>query len=102
MSCYFSVLILANCKKCRLVLASVPSSPSQTKEDVPPPLAKEKRDVCTSLAETYQNASSWETRRQVLSIMADLTPYSVLQQFIPGITDYRIKVAHQHSIEHGN
>ena len=60
MSCYFSVLILANCKKCRLVLASVPSSPSQTKEDVPPPLAKEKRDVCTSLAETYQNASSWD------------------------------------------
>ena len=54
-----------------------------------------------ALAETYQNASSWDTRRQVLSIMADLTPYSVLQQFIPGITDYRIKVARQHSIEHG-
>ena len=54
-----------------------------------------------ALAETYQNVSSWDTRRQVLSIMADLTPYSVLQQFIPGITDYRIKVARQHSIEHG-
>ena len=51
MSCYFSVLILAICKKCRLVLASgAPSSPCETKEDVPPPIAKEKRDVCTSFA----------------------------------------------------
>ena len=50
-SCYFSVLILAICKKCRLVLASgAPSSPCETKEDVPPPIAKEKRDVCTSFA----------------------------------------------------
>ena len=51
MSCYFSVLILAICKKCRLVLASeAPSSPSETKEDVLSPIAKEKRDVCTSFA----------------------------------------------------
>ena len=51
MSCYFSVLILAICKKCRLVLASeAPSSPSETKEDVLLPIAKEKRDVCTSFA----------------------------------------------------
>ena len=50
MSCYFSVLILAICKKCRLVLASgTPSSPCETK-DVPPPIAKEKQDVCTSFA----------------------------------------------------
>ena len=27
--------------------------------------------------------------------------FSVLQQFIPGVTDYRIKLARQHSIEHG-
>ena len=54
-----------------------------------------------ALAETYQNANSWDTRRQVLSIMADLIPYSVLQQFIPGITDYRIKEARKHAIQHG-
>ena len=29
-----------------------------------------------SLAEAYQNASSWDTRRQVLSVMADLTVLS--------------------------
>ena len=51
MSCYFSVLILAICKKCRLVLKSgAPSSPCKTKEDVPHPIEKEKRDVCTSFA----------------------------------------------------
>ena len=49
MSCYFSVLILATCKKCRLVLSSgAPSSPCE--KDVPPPIAKEKWDVCTSSA----------------------------------------------------
>ena len=32
-----------------------------------------------SLAEVYQNASSWDTRRQVLSVMADLVPYSLIQ-----------------------
>ena len=54
-----------------------------------------------ALAETYQNANSWDTRRQVLSIMAALIPYSVLQQFIPGITDYRIKESRKHAIQHG-
>ena len=46
-----------------------------------------------SLAETYENASSWDTRRQVLSIMADLVPYSLLQRYLPGITEYRAKTA---------
>ena len=46
-----------------------------------------------ALAEIYWNANSWDTRRQVLSIMGDLVPYSVIQQFLPGITDYRIKAA---------
>ena len=37
MSCYFSVSILAICKKCRLVLASgVPSSPCETRRRCPP------------------------------------------------------------------
>ena len=32
----------------------------------------------SALAETYQNAVSWDTRRQVLSIMADLVPSSAV------------------------
>ncbi|CAH3154231.1 unnamed protein product [Porites evermanni] len=54
-----------------------------------------------SLAETYENALSWDTRRQVLSIMADLVPYSVLQRYLPGITEYRVKAARQHTVQHG-
>lgn len=54
-----------------------------------------------SLAETYENASSWDTRRQVLSIMADLVPYSLLQRYLPGITEYRVKTARQHTVQHG-
>ncbi|KAL9981740.1 hypothetical protein ACROYT_G010483 [Oculina patagonica] len=54
-----------------------------------------------SLAETYQNAASWDTRRQVLSIMADLMPYSLLQLYIPGITEYRVKTARQHAVKYG-
>ena len=53
-----------------------------------------------SLAETYQNAASWDTRRQVLSIMADLVPYSLLQRYIPGITEYRVKTARKHKVKY--
>ena len=42
-----------------------------------------------ALSECYQAASSWETRRQILSIIADKVRYSKLLQFIPGLTKYR-------------
>ena len=32
----------------------------------------------TALAETYRHATGWDTRRQVLSIIADLVPFSKL------------------------
>ena len=54
-----------------------------------------------ALAETYQNANSWDTHRQILSVIADLIPYSVIQQFIPDITEYRIKTARQHTVQQG-
>ena len=38
---------------------------------------------------------------QVLSIMADLVPYSLLQGYLPGITEYRVKTARQHTVQHG-
>ena len=54
-----------------------------------------------SLAETYQKAASWDTQRQVLSIMADLVPYSLHQRYLPGITEYRVKTARQHTVRYG-
>lgn len=55
----------------------------------------------SALAEAYDNASSWDVRRQVLSIIADLVPYTTVKEFIPGITDFRIKAARRHKAEYG-
>ena len=48
--------------------------------------------------QTNRNASSWETRRQILSIMGDQTSFKRLQSYIPGLTEYRFKMARQHSL----
>lgn len=61
----------------------------------------EERKYLEALAESYGNASSWETRRQILSIMADLTTFKRIQSYIPGLTEYRFKVARQHSLQYG-
>ena len=54
-----------------------------------------------ALAETYRNASTWDARRQILSIMADLTTLEGLRQFIPGLTEYRFKIARKHRLKYG-
>lgn len=59
------------------------------------------RKYLEALAETYQHATSWDTRRQVLAIIADLVPYRDIQKFIPGLTDYRIKEARLHIFKYG-
>ena len=59
------------------------------------------RKYLEALAETYQNATSWDTRRQVLGIIADLVPFSQIQKFIPGLTEYRFKQARLHILKYG-
>lgn len=54
-----------------------------------------------ALAETYRNASTWDSRRQILSIMADLTTLEGLQRYIPGLTEYRFKIARKHRLKYG-
>ncbi len=54
-----------------------------------------------ALAETYQHAVGWDTRRQVLSVMADLVPFSKIQKYLPDITHYRAKAACHHKLEYG-
>lgn len=63
------------------------------------PYADEK--YVSALAETYQNATGWDTKRQVLSILADLLPLSEIRRHIPGLTEYRWKTARRHRIEYG-
>ena len=43
----------------------------------------------SALAEAYDNANSWDVRRQILSIIADLVPYSTVKEVIPGVTNCR-------------
>ena len=54
-----------------------------------------------ALAECYQAASRWETRRQILSIMADKVRYKRLLKFIPGLTKYRFTEAKRHCLTYG-
>lgn len=53
------------------------------------------------LAEAYKKASSWDTRRQVLSIMAGVASFKAISEFIPGLTQYRFTVAKLHGLQHG-
>ena len=39
-----------------------------------------------ALAESYKNASSWDTRRQVLSIMTGVANFQEILKYIPGLT----------------
>lgn len=61
----------------------------------------EEQKYLNALAESYRNASCWETRRQVLSIMADLVSFKRIQYYIPGLTEYRFKIARHHALQHG-
>lgn len=38
-----------------------------------------------ALADSYDHATGWDTRRQVLSVMADLVPYHIIQLHLPGM-----------------
>ena len=59
------------------------------------------RKYLEALAETCQHATSWDTRRQILTIIADMVPYCDIQKFILGLTDYRIKEARLNILKYG-
>ncbi|KAL9970476.1 hypothetical protein ACROYT_G022855 [Oculina patagonica] len=42
--------------------------------------------LMNALTECYSNASTWDTRRQILSIMADKVTFRTLKKWIPGLT----------------
>ena len=54
-----------------------------------------------ALAECYRNANNWQTRRQILSIMADKVSYKALQKWIPNLTRYRFSEARRHILVEG-
>ena len=56
--------------------------------------------LADALAECYKNAGHWGSRRQILSIMADKMDFETLQNWLPGLTRYRFKIARHHRILH--
>ena len=54
-----------------------------------------------ALAECYRNASNWQTRRQILSIMADKVSFKTLKKWIPNLTRYQFSEARKHILVEG-
>lgn len=54
-----------------------------------------------ALAECYHAATCWETRRQILSIMADKVSFRKLKRWIPDLSNYRFTEAKRHCLVHG-
>ena len=54
-----------------------------------------------ALAQTYDNESTWGARRQILSVMADLTTFKRMQVYFTDLTEFRFKEARKHKIQHG-
>ena len=55
-----------------------------------------------ALAERYNSANLWETRRQILSIiLADKVAFFTLKKWTPHLTRYRFGVTRRHALIHG-
>ena len=59
------------------------------------------RAYLQAMAEAYANSSSWDTRRQVLSVMSGVASFGAISEFIPGLTQYRYTMANLHRAQHG-
>lgn len=54
-----------------------------------------------ALAESYNNATGWDTRRQILSIMTGVASFKEISLHIPGLTHYRYTIANTHRLQYG-
>ena len=59
------------------------------------------KTVMSALAECYRAADNWETRRQILSIMAIKSTLNQLRHWIPDLSQYRFTEARRHCLECG-
>ena len=54
-----------------------------------------------ALASCYKNAEHWDTRQQILPIIADKASFAKIQERISGLTKYNYMMARQHILLHG-
>ena len=55
------------------------------------------RQIMSGISEAYSNAESWQTRREILSIVAPKISLNLMHLFIPGITRGRFSSARLHA-----
>ena len=58
-----------------------------------------KSDLIDALIEAHNQAQSWQTKRQILSLFANDFSRLELQRMIPGLSKWRIDQAHNHATE---
>lgn len=96
-----SVLRTLSPKDAGALWLAIASSPAMNKalelDDLPP----SSKEYLQALAEAYDNADGWETRRQILSIMSSVASYKAISSFIPGLTRYRYTLANLHRLQYG-
>ena len=80
---------------------SLISSPAVNKALGLDELPQSEKLYLEALAEAYNNAANWDTRRQVLSIMSGMASYNVISMYIPGLTKYCYTMANLHRLQFG-
>ena len=66
------------------------------------PFLPSERAYLESLAEAYKHSTSWDTRRQFLSVMAGVASFNGISAFIPGLTHYRYNISNLHRLQYGS
>ena len=80
---------------------AIVSSPAMNKALELDELTKMAKDYLQALTEAYNHAQSWDTRRQILSIMSGVASFKDISDFIPGLTRYRFTLANLHRLQYG-
>ena len=57
--------------------------------------------LMSALADCYNNSSTWQVRRQILSIVADKFTFRTIRRWIPDLTRYRFTTARDHALCYG-
>ncbi|PFX27827.1 putative amine oxidase [copper-containing] [Stylophora pistillata] len=65
-------------------------------------LSETSKNYLQVLAEAYDKAQGWDTRRQILSMMCGVSNYSDISRFISGLSRYRFTIANLHRLQHGS
>ena len=58
---------------------------------------QEQNGSFTDMVAIYDQAETWQTKRQILSIIANKMPKQDLLNLIPGLTKWRINEARKHA-----